>query len=190
MGLAVELYFDGLTEARLRRLEATLAAHLPPGATGHSAVRPHLSLTLLPDESEVVLLPLVEAFARATPRQPIALSAIGLFPTGEGVLYLAPTPTRALLDLHARFHARLARARLAGNPYYLPEHWVPHCTLATGLDPAQLASAIQRGLAAFPLPAATLVEVGLIRYHPVEPLRSFPLGRHAEPERVGRGSKE
>jgi hypothetical protein len=82
-------------------------------------------------------------FAARERAQRIALATAATFATAEGVLFLGVVVTRALLDLHARLYPLFERAARARWSYYRPGSWVPHCTLALGLDPKQLAAAIQ-----------------------------------------------
>jgi 2'-5' RNA ligase len=68
---------------------------------------------------------------------------LGTFPGDEGVLFLATTVTADLLAFHAQVHAALANQPIQHWPYYLPGNWVPHCTLAQGLDSTGRATAIE-----------------------------------------------
>jgi uncharacterized BrkB/YihY/UPF0761 family membrane protein len=59
----------------------------------------------------------------------------------EGALFLGVPATAELLAFHADVHAALAGQLVEHWPYYLPGSWVPHCTLAEGLDKAQAGQA-------------------------------------------------
>ncbi len=173
MGLAVELYFDAAAEQAVRDLRAELVrGGLPPSLEALND-RPHISLAVLSASDPEPLLAQLASFARATPPFPLTLSTVSAFPSAEGVPFLSPAPTEALLRHHRGFH-RLFGDR-ADNPYYQPDVWVPHCTLAGGLAPAQMAVAIEICLRMFKPLELTCREVGLIRFRPVTIIRTYPL---------------
>lgn len=59
----------------------------------------------------------------------------------EEALFLGVPVTADLLAFHADVRATLAGQAVEHWPYYLPGNWVPHCTLAEGLDKAQAGQA-------------------------------------------------
>jgi hypothetical protein len=65
------------------------------------------------------------------------LYVLGTIPGSVGALFLGVRATADLLAFHADVHAALAGQAVEHWPYYLPGNWVPHCTLAEGLDKAQ-----------------------------------------------------
>ncbi|MGW4959324.1 hypothetical protein ACWEPL_19030 [Nonomuraea sp. NPDC004186] len=50
--------------------------------------------------------------------------------------------TTELLTFHKRIHVALPSTQIKRWPYYLPGKWIPHCTLALGLDRAELSKAM------------------------------------------------
>ncbi|HEK9100396.1 2'-5' RNA ligase family protein [Bacillus pfraonensis] len=67
---------------------------------------------------------------------PVRFSSVGTFPT-NGTIFLAPTVTGRLLELHQSFHNHFADFHDQPQSYYVPEKWVPHCTIANRLDKEQ-----------------------------------------------------
>ena len=59
------------------------------------------------------------------------------------MLYLNVIPTRVLLRLHEEVHAALEGNLLDAWSLYSVDAWMPHCTLAQDLDPAQLARGVE-----------------------------------------------
>jgi 2'-5' RNA ligase len=100
--------------------------------------------------------------AAATPPLAFAFSSVGAFPTAEGVLFLAPAANRDLLDLEVRVLDRLARFDTEITPYFRAGAWVPHCTLAVGLQPEQMASAMLACLQAFTLISGKFVQLAAV----------------------------
>jgi hypothetical protein len=73
-------------------------------------------------------------------RPALDLYVLATFPGSGGALFLGVLVTADLLAFHADVQAVIA-GQLEQWPYYLPGNWVPHCTLAEGLDKAQAAQA-------------------------------------------------
>lgn len=175
MGLAIVLTFDRAAEQAIAAIRQKLIhAGLPPTLDAME-VLPHISLAVFADDDDTPLIPSLEAFAHATPPFPLILSALGAFPSAEGVLFLAPTPTEALLRHHRAFHSTLGAAAIGLNPYYRPDAWLPHCTLAAGLTPSQMALALEVCMRTFQPLEITCHQVALVRFHPVTWLQSSTL---------------
>lgn len=152
---AIELFFDEQADTAVRRLWHRLAASgLPSLETlGHGRHRPHVSLTVL----ETAPPPAVVDVRRLPA---LRFSTLGTFDGGGGVLFLAPVVTAPLLAVHARLDDVLREQGIVRWPHYLPGSWVPHCTLAMNLTPAELSAAAGL-LAGFRQIRADVTEVGI-----------------------------
>ncbi len=118
---------------------------------------------------------MLEAFAWDTAPLECSLASVGVFPTEEGVVFLAPVVTRELLDLHQEFQMRLDEFGARCSAYYRPGAWVPHCTLATGVARAAVPQAVPVCLdAALPI-RARFERVALVEFWPVKVLYAFDL---------------
>lgn len=110
------------------------------GLNGH---RPHITVASYdvdqPDD-EVARL---DQFAAGMVRFPIKLGHIGIFPE-KGVIFLAPYLSSNLFNLHRRLLAHLGGTNRPpikfGN--LALDHWVPHCTIAVGVQPEQMGTAV------------------------------------------------
>jgi 2'-5' RNA ligase len=138
---AVEMYFDDQADAAVRKVWQLLAdAGLPSLATWtHRRHRPHASLAVAESLAGADLAPL-RSVLRA-PQPTLQLYVLGTFPGYEGVLFLGVAVTADLLAFHREVHAALGGQAVQHWPHYLPGNWVPHCTLAEGLDKATAAHA-------------------------------------------------
>ncbi|HEX7005227.1 MAG TPA: 2'-5' RNA ligase family protein [Trueperaceae bacterium] len=166
MALAVELYFDARTERTVDSLREEIhAAGIEPSPLLTGA-RPHVSLALVETDDVPRLSEVVDLFAADTERCPVTLVSLASFSSSKGVLFLAPVPTRRLLELHARFYARLAAERLEFDELYAPGSWVPHCTLEMGLSGSQLATAFDSCWRSFSPVSGELVAAGVVSYPP------------------------
>lgn len=138
------MFFDPQAEAAVRAMWGSLEARgvRSMATVGHCRHRPHVSLLMAehitPAQARAALEPLSEATDLL-----LRLGSVSVFPGRAGVLYLSVVPTLRLLRLHRTVHMRLAGAGVESGRHYLPDAWVPHCTLAQGLSPAQVPSAVQ-----------------------------------------------
>ncbi len=180
---------DAAADAEVRRRAAALAdaglrVRTPP------LHRPHLTLAAAtvttPEPSAGLDAPAVEdvvalAGVVAERHSPFALDLghAGIFP-GGGVFWLAPEPAAPLAALHADLDGELLRAghERAFGPRSAPGRWVPHCTLATRLDPAALGRATELTATRWrPVRARVEALVVLLVGRPGESL--LPLGSRA-----------
>jgi 2'-5' RNA ligase len=181
---AVELRFDADLAERVRglwrALEEVGAGSFGPGG----APVPHLSLAVYDDEDEVdeaAASDLVaELAARGAPID-IAFASLGVFPTEESVLFLAPVITPALLDLHAAYHGMAHRLGATCRPYYLPGRWVPHCTLSMQGPMAGVQDGLGHLAASWAPPRGTIRAVALIKVPPLVTLAEHPLAGSSHP---------
>lgn len=139
MAIAVEMFFDHESDWAVRDLWQSLAG--VNSSMDEMNYTPHISLAVYDDIDLAALEGILASLSRCLPLS-LKLSATGLFPGQEGVLFLAPAPTEQLLDLHREYHS------LAGNwakslwPHYRSGLWYPHCTLAVGLKDGEVSLAL------------------------------------------------
>ncbi|MCB0090134.1 MAG: 2'-5' RNA ligase family protein [Caldilineaceae bacterium] len=175
MGYAVELYVDAQMEFAVRGLWQTLADRGVTSLMPDLGARPHISLTVFDELYPPDVHEALQNFAAEVAPIPLQFSAVGIFPTAEGVVFLAPVVTQRLLDVHADFHARMAALGRQSLPYYRPGNWVPHCTVAMNLPPEQIPTAVAICKAAPVFHAFSLVGLDLIEFRPVKTIYEFPL---------------
>lgn len=91
------------------------------------AYPPHITLAKYDDAGADEIEAAVDALAD-TPSLILTFDRLGSFDPGFLILWAAPKPQQALLDLHARAHGILdpARCKLP----YRPGRWTPHCSIA------------------------------------------------------------
>lgn len=142
MAHAIEMFLDSHADAQVQRIWDTLAdANLPSLRTRtHQRHRPHVSLTVTESLAGADLTALRHVLADLHPE--LDLYVLGTFPGNEGVLFLGVVVTAELLTLHQQVHQSLRDQPVQHWRYFLPDRWVPHCTLAQDLDRAGLAIAI------------------------------------------------
>jgi 2'-5' RNA ligase len=153
-----------------------------PAATGRrrshrSACRPHLSLAVYDDLPIDGVATALDALAVGTGNTDLLISSIGAFPAAgaASVAFLAPAVTDPLLALHHYCHRALAPLGHACWEQYQPGHWVPHVTVAMGLDREALSTAMACCASGWAPFRARLVALRLIGFPPVMALKQWPL---------------
>lgn len=91
-------------------------------------VRPHITLLSAEVESAFALADVVERLMLGHRPFPIALSGIGWF--AHTYLYLDVVQNTALRDLQQQVFHAITQITELDRPYYRPEVWRPHVTLA------------------------------------------------------------
>lgn len=66
----------------------------------------------------------------------IDFPSVGTFPS-NGTVFLAPTVTSKLLELHYSYHHFFQDFNDNSKSYYIPEKWVPHRTMMNHLNAKQ-----------------------------------------------------
>lgn len=174
MALAVEIYFDGQAEEAVTVLRDKIHSAGIPASPEFAGSRPHISLSVVETDDVDQLARLVTEFAGRAVVPEVRLAALSAFASRQGVLYLAPVPTPALLELHSLFHELLNGAGLESRPLYRPGEWIPHCTLEVGLSSDQLTSAFDTCWRSFQPIGGRLVAAGVVSFPP-------PLAHHLIP---------
>lgn len=173
MPYAVELDLDHASGALVRQLWRALAS-VGVTSMAESGATPHVSLAIWERIEPRTFDAELARLAAETRPMPITFDAIGTFPAGA--VFLRPVADPALIDLQRRCHARLSP--FAGEPwdYYLPQSWVPHCTLAMEVPPERMHEALAvAGRAPLPI-VGRLEAVGVVEFRPVRLLARHPLG--------------
>ena len=134
MAQAVVAFFDDEADAAVRELWRRLR---DVGVPTDEKFPPHLTYAVATS---------IPAKARAALREELGrlwlpglpLENLSSFATSENVLMLAAVVDGELLAVHSAIHDVLARKVKNSSAYYLPGHWVPHCTLAVGVTDEQV----------------------------------------------------
>ena len=176
MGYAVLLYFDDKTEQSILALRHVLTKQGVETSIDKSGKRPHVSLAGFSDvtNSDLLIL-LVQEYAKNLKSFDVRFDSFGVFPSTESVLFLSPTPTIQLLTYHKEFHQKLSRNKFVSSLYYVPENWMPHCTVKMNIPEEQLAKAAEACGKNFKPIQGQFQEIGVVEYFPVKSLETWSI---------------
>ena len=173
MSYSVSLWFDEAAEAQVRDVWQGLADAGIETFTD-SLVRPHVSLA---HQLELDPEPFVTALRErleAHPTFELVFPGLGLF-VESGILYLSTVMTDALWTLHRDVAELVLEHGAHASPYYQPDRWTPHCTLAVNLTPETMLNAV-RACQTVPFPLmAQATSVGVIENTSEVELLGLPL---------------
>jgi 2'-5' RNA ligase len=176
MGFAVQLYFDAPLEASFNAIRQGLTVAGVTPTLKRLGDRPHVSLSVQASLDARRFLPRLEKFAASTAPFEVGFGAFGSFPGGEGVVFLAPDPSEALLRAQKKMHDQLLVSFAEVHEYYFPGRWMPHSTVGFELPKQEVALALAWLGANFKHIAGTFTRVGLIEFRPVKEIATFALG--------------
>jgi 2'-5' RNA ligase len=91
---------------------------------------PHFSWQIAEDYDLDRLQPILEEIASQTKPFPAHTTGIGLFTGPRPVIFIAVVKTPELMQFHSLVWERILGTSTAASPYYSPEIWVPHISLA------------------------------------------------------------
>ena len=108
---------------------------------------PHVTLAVYDHVSEAELRAAVSITFGKHPAFKLRFNSLSQFVEPQVVFWANPDPSSVLQRAHARVHDFIDPVLC--RPHYRPGSWVPHCTLATNIDPRFRAEAM--ALAAVPI---------------------------------------
>lgn len=171
MPYALELELDAGAGAAIRTLWQTMSA---VGVTwmAESGASPHVSLAIWETIDRPRFDTELSRLAAEIGPIDIAFDGAGSFP--GGTVFLRPTPNPALRELQRHVHARFASLGEGSWAYYLPESWIPHCTLAMDVPDDRVREALAIAERA-PAITGRFEHVGIVEFRPVQVLARYPL---------------
>jgi 2'-5' RNA ligase len=174
-GFAIELYFDAQTEKEFFEFRKALYDSGIQPNLGNKNDRPHVSLAVFGMEDEQHLIDITESFATQIKSFPVILAANGVFPTPDNVLFLTPVPSLQLIKTHRDFHRILKKEKVVPSHYYLPDQWVPHCTLEFEQPDDQFELMVLRCKKCFKPIHGSFSSLGIVSFRPTVYMAEYAL---------------
>ena len=179
MQYAIELYYDKETEEQLFALAKKIADEKISTKFLEWKTRPHLTLACFNDVDENYCIEKLRGFAQNHKVMPAHIASVGMF-NDTKTIFVSPIMNSIMYQFQRELHEELNDFDSNGWGWYLPDRWVPHCTIAlTGDDESEaffLASDIL--LHEFRKISGEFVAIGLVKISfPVEEIFSINMSR-------------
>ncbi len=184
MSYIAVLLFDADSEEKISRICRDICINDANTFMVDSCSRPHITLAMCNEFNEQVFYNQLDLFAVNREKFNLRLESIGIFPFKNSTLFLSPIITDALTSIHKDFYGVFTEDICPNqSTQYLPNRWVPHCTLAVGLPPDESIKAIQSLLNNFQPFDVRIEYIGIAEYSdgmekPV--IKTFDLGKHSQ----------
>jgi 2'-5' RNA ligase len=102
--------------------------------------RPHITLACYNYISKNDFIKQMSDFYKDKPAIDVTFNTIGSF-LNSGTLFYSPTVTKDLIEFHFNHHRHFEQFNDDPNSLYLPDNWIPHCTIANRLSSEKLSEA-------------------------------------------------
>ncbi|MGF2616536.1 2'-5' RNA ligase family protein [Rossellomorea vietnamensis] len=123
--------------------------------------RPHVTLASYEDIDKKKFIRKMNDLYSNKKEIEICFNTLGSF-LNYGTLFFSPTVTKELMDLHASHYEFFKANNDKANSLYMPDKWIPHCTLANKLPEEELAAAFQYCLKRNESLTGKITAIGLI----------------------------
>lgn len=124
--------------------------------------RPHLSLAGYRELDLETYITMMDHYLSSLPCLPLNFQSIGVF-MEYPACFLTPVMTKELMQFHIDYYEHFKRFRFAANEHYLPDSWVPHCTMISQMPKDQMVEGLSACLHLFKPFSAKIVEVALVQ---------------------------
>lgn len=132
--------FDESTETAVKGIWKALKDHsISSYAYEVEDRKPHITLASYRELDIAQFIGKMDEFYVNQRKVDISFNAIGSF-LQSGTLFLSPTITSELMELHTNHHRYFSEFN-DPESMYLPNSWIPHCTLANRLPAEKLQEA-------------------------------------------------
>lgn len=137
MQYAIVLYYDKETEKQLFALSKKIADEKISTKFLEWKTRPHLTLACFNDVDENYCIEKLRRFAQSHKVMPAYIGSIGMF-NDTKTIFVSPIMNSIMYQFQRELHEELNDFDSNGWEWYLPDRWVPHCTIAmTGDDESE-----------------------------------------------------
>ena len=137
------LFFDDEGDRVVRDIWQALATANISTSMMDLKIAPHISLGMMKHTQDVkAVVNLLENYSKQVSPIPLNMPYYGVFTSPGHVVYLGLTVTDQLYQLHRGF-CQAFKDSLDWTSLYVPDRWVPHCTLAQGLTSQEIPQALE-----------------------------------------------
>ena len=177
MQYAIELYYDKEMEEKLYTLAKRVADEKLSTKFLEWKTRPHLTLACFNDVDEAKCIGQLKRFAQTHKVMPAYIASVGMF-TDTRTIFASPMMNESMYQFQRELHECLQDFDTKGWEWYLPNRWMPHCTLALTKEDAEdvFYKASDLILHEFEKMSGKFVSIGLVKItFPVEEIFTVEL---------------
>ena len=124
--------------------------------------RPHLSLAGYRELDLETYIYMMDHYLPSLSCLSLNFQSIGAF-MEYPACFLTPVMTKELMQFHTDYYKHFKRFRFAANEHYLPDSWVPHCTMISHMPKERMIEALSACLHLFKPFSGKIVEVALVQ---------------------------
>ena len=179
MQYAIEMYFNKELEDEIFALAQKVADNGLSTKFLEWKTRPHVTLGCFNDVDEALCTEALRKFAESHRAMNVSLDSVSMF-NDTKVVFLSPTMTREMYRFQEELHDAMKGFDTKGWEWYMPDDWVPHCTVAlTGCDDDEVFyRTSELILREYKKSNGVFSSVGLVKItFPVQELVTFELGK-------------
>jgi 2'-5' RNA ligase len=183
LAYVVVLLFDRESEEKILKICSDICGHDSGAFMVDSCSKPHITIAICEEINEQTFYTGLESFAVSSDKFNLRFESIGIFNFKNITLFLSPVITDALINIHKKFYAFFTED-ICNTPteQYLPNKWVPHCTLAVDMTPGESITAIKSLIGNFQALDVQVEYIGIAEYSPDTDkpvIKTFELGEPA-----------
>ena len=142
MAYAVELTLDYNSSQFIQSVWDDFAVKQIAEYAQQAGIHPHITLAIYEHVDCITCEEQLNSITQNVSQFEFTFTHLGLFMQQEIVLFIAPTVTKEMIDLHNEVVGNLEKHTRGAWDYYLPGNWTPHCTLAYNILPEKLPFAL------------------------------------------------
>lgn len=172
MSFSIELHFDEKSNLIIRNMWKKLRERGISAYMDQYGGFPHIALAVFNDIDILEIERLIKKVIEDESMFNIKMSSLGIFPSNESVLFLSPAASATLINLHSKLHGVLKEIEGKWD-YYLPDFWVPHCTLGMNIAKSKIHDALDVIIEDYEPFDAKVETIQLVEFNPVKLVKSF-----------------
>ncbi len=153
--------FDEDTDRYIKNIWTELSDRSLTNSTQVQEGKPHLTLGHYYNINKIDFKQLMSNCYENKQGIDVTFNSIGTF-LNYPTLFLSPIVTKELLDFHTSHHDCFHKYKADAYPYYLPDQWIPHCTLMNKQPIEKLSEAYEYCLPRIDTIAGRITNVALI----------------------------
>lgn len=165
MDAFINIRFDAESTSRIQKLQSLLAREGISDYANWLGHPPHITLARCDDADPNILIQCAADFAKSFRRRSIPLVSLSLFTGQSPVLWLGPLVISEFLADHRRLCEQLP---WPNHDHYQPDRWVPHATVAAGMDTDAASAAISKLLPIYEPIVAMTESIEVVSFPPAK----------------------